>query len=93
MRSLIITILIITMIGCAGRQSYDASLSDHERLFRSTCRSCHRLPGPNRFDAGKWRDVLLRHQKRTNLSIQQLQEIYRYLCEDSTLQFTDTSNK
>ncbi|NOX88577.1 MAG: hypothetical protein GXO77_06095 [Calditrichaeota bacterium] len=70
MRKAIIFGLVVAalfLIACTT-QINSRPLSEGEKLFRSKCASCHRLPDPVSRDAKQWEDVLAKHEKRARLT-------------------------
>lgn len=60
--------LAVFIISCTIFSKGSASLSDDERLFRSKCAACHRLPEPAKYAYQHWEKILQQHRTRIEIS-------------------------
>jgi hypothetical protein len=78
-----IIIIVFVIACCAGRNVSDKPISESERLFRSKCSACHRLPDKDKFGTKKWKQVLSQHNERLKLDQRQIEAILTFVCSDS----------
>lgn len=68
-------LLALACAGTGGRIGF----SEGEKLFRSKCAACHRLPDPNRYAAEKWPAIIRSHSDRLKLNDEQITLLLSHL--------------
>lgn len=85
MRFISVAVVVLSLLNCFNIGKTEQSLSDNERLYRAKCSSCHRLPDSKKHKADIWKNILVAHNQRLNLNDQQINAIFDFICQDSSL--------
>lgn len=66
-------------VSCGPKTEIAESQSDGQKLFRASCRTCHRLPKPESKTDAEWPSLVNRYGERAKLSPEQIDLIIAYL--------------
>ena len=80
-RVTMISLMLFLIIGCATTEPVQNTkpVSHGERLFRSNCQSCHRLPNPLSHPPEDWSRLVHHMGPRAHLPDSSMAEIVQYL--------------
>ncbi len=62
-KALVIILMSLLLIACAGTQTIPEPESPGARLFKERCTKCHGLPGPKRHTPEQWEGFLVMMEK------------------------------
>ena len=88
-----ISIILLILIRCGSMLKKGTPLSEKDRLFRSKCSVCHRLPDPKSRNSDQWLQILDRHKNRIRLNEAELGIIRNYLTGKTSYLNTNDINE